>query len=1230
MALVAGSRAEVTVGVNGVNESRRELETLGGAMGNIGGKISALQTTLGALGAAAAVTAFAGWIKGAIDATDAASDLSQKTGIAVQDLAGLELAYKMGGMEADALASTQTKLSKAMVDGNEGLEKLGINAKNLDGSLKSNKEVLYSVADSFAAMEDGAEKTALAMTIFGKSGADMIPMLNGGSAGLREMDEMAAKLGLTLSEEAVEKAGAFNDTLDLIMLGGQGVARGIAAELLPTLSSLAGSFLTSMTQGERLKNTAQFLANVLRILYTVGVGIVEVFSTVGKTLGAAGAQLIAIMKGDFKAAAQIGRDWADEIGNDWSASAKAISDAWNSSGNETVDAMVKITAKSKVLGQSAAEVKKQSAEAAKDQAEQAKMFAELAGLTGSFAAEWDRLSKSYAKGALTVDQLTEAQAKLLAKQPGIKKGIDDDAKAEADLAKATEAARDAVESDIESILAQAEALESKVDIYGLLPDAITAVQIAELEASKQSLVLTEEGVADIQRKIDALNRLRNAQSASQRQEASAEEVKKSAAEQVKMWESVENTAHDTFISIFDSGKSAFDRLTDTLKNGLYDLLYQMTIKKWMINIGASVGMTGVAGAAQAGTALGGVSGVGSALSAASGLSGLAGIGGTAIAGVGNFLGASSMSAFGAGFAGSTGGMAMTASEMFASMGMAAEASAASIGALASAALPWVAGLGIAVALWKKFDTSGTYHTGGASSASASGSTTIRAESIGFEKTRVSAEVNDMTAQLARGVVGILDSTAATFGKTAGYTAATAFADDTSKDGAWGSLIIKNMDGTVVDWNQTRNSGWAPREFADGQAGQEQYLAEMGKSVRTALDSIGLPSWAREMLNSLGSNAGLDELAQVAQEINKTQSALKGMGQQMSIFANLSDGVASKLIAAAGGIESLASAAAAYYNNFYTDAEKSAAAMRQVGTVLASVNLAIPATKEEFRALVEANMALGEGGAKTVAALLSVNEVFSQVIETTGSAGADLSSYRSALTEAYNAESQALQSTITRMGAFATGLRDLNKSALLGNLSPLSPAEKYAEAKAQYEAVAAAARDGDENAQGRYQDVYTAFLEASRAVYASGAGYQQDFNYAQAMTAEVARLTEGQISVDQAQLDMLKSQVAGIVELNKSVLSMRDALQQYNQALSQQASTPATAPIPYYPSEGRTNDAAAEALLYQVAGLREDQKQQVGDQIKAQAEVMSDAATKIARAVLQPWKFANDETRVFPE
>ena len=475
---MSGSRVVITAEIaQALREFQRFRAQATGALDAVSAAGSKLSGIMGAAFLGLSVGAFVGWIKGAIDATDAASDLSQKTGIAIKDLAGLELAYQMGGMEAEALASSQTKLSKAIVGGNSGLERLGITSKNLDGSMKSNRQVLGEVADRFVGMEDGAAKTALAMEIFGKSGADMIPMLNGGSAGLKEMDEMAAKLGLTLSDHAVEQAGAFNDTLDLLKLGGQGVARGIAAQLLPTLSSLAGSFLTTMTQGNRLAKTAEFLGNFLRMLYTIGVGIVEVFSTVGKTLGAAGAQLIAMLQGDFKTAAQIGRDWSQEMSTDWADSAKMISDAWSTTGNSTVDAMAKVVGASTKVGKSAAEVRKQTEAANKERAEEAKILAELSGVTATYMADLSRLDGMHRKGIITMEQYVAMVTELIGKQPGAKKMMDAATKSQAEYDKGIASAA----AELQGIKERVEEQGRANEVIGLGTVALAALQVKRIE-----------------------------------------------------------------------------------------------------------------------------------------------------------------------------------------------------------------------------------------------------------------------------------------------------------------------------------------------------------------------------------------------------------------------------------------------------------------------------------------------------------------------------------------------------------------------------------------------------------------------------------------------------------------------------------------------------------------------------------------------------------------------------
>ncbi len=156
---------------------------------------------------------------------------------------------------------------------------------------------------------------------------------------------------------------------------------------------------------------------------------------------------------------------------------------------------------------------------------------------------------------------------------------------------ATRAAKEAATAEIDAIMSQTASLREQNDMYGKLPEAITAVTIARLE-SRKTILEEREGeeweIAATQRKIEGLRAL-------QKEQTKATEL----SQWTNIWRSIDQAAHDTFINIFNGGKNAFDKLRDTLKSGLLELLYQMTVKKWIFNIGASISSEGGASAAAA-------------------------------------------------------------------------------------------------------------------------------------------------------------------------------------------------------------------------------------------------------------------------------------------------------------------------------------------------------------------------------------------------------------------------------------------------------------------------------------------------------------------------------------------------------------------------------------------------------------------------------------------------------
>lgn len=89
------------------------------------------------------------------------------------------------------------------------MDKLGVATKNADGNARSFNDILLDTADKFKNMKNGTEETALAMELFGRSGKDLLPFLNKGADGIKDLYERADKLGLTLDSKTIGSVSRF-------------------------------------------------------------------------------------------------------------------------------------------------------------------------------------------------------------------------------------------------------------------------------------------------------------------------------------------------------------------------------------------------------------------------------------------------------------------------------------------------------------------------------------------------------------------------------------------------------------------------------------------------------------------------------------------------------------------------------------------------------------------------------------------------------------------------------------------------------------------------------------------------------------------------------------------------------------------------------------------------------------------------------------------------------------
>jgi hypothetical protein len=169
--------------------------------------------------------------------------LKRETGLTSIEASKLRAIGERLNIDTDALSKSFGILSKSLESTHPSLAKYNIEVvKAKDGHIDM-EATLGKVADRFKAMPDGVEKTALSMDIFGKSGKDMIPLLNQGSAGLKAMGDEAAKLGLVFDDKALAAAKRYSLAQKDLTENVEGLKNKIGVAFLPILADMTGGLV---------------------------------------------------------------------------------------------------------------------------------------------------------------------------------------------------------------------------------------------------------------------------------------------------------------------------------------------------------------------------------------------------------------------------------------------------------------------------------------------------------------------------------------------------------------------------------------------------------------------------------------------------------------------------------------------------------------------------------------------------------------------------------------------------------------------------------------------------------------------------------------------------------------------------------------------------------------------------------------------------------------------------
>ena len=802
--------------------------------------------------------------------------------------------------------------------------------------------------------------------------------------------------------------------------------------------------------------------------------------------------------------------------------------------------------------------------------------------------------------------------------------------------------------EVQKLEEKALAMEDQVRMYGLGKEAVEALSIARLQERADILAGfpgSEEQISLIEKEIEARKRLSAAADRKDGLDAGVKAANEADAAWKRTANSIESTMTDALMRAFEGGKSFARALRDTVVNMFKTMVLRPVVSAIVSPIssaiGGSLGLSGAANAASTGSNLFGLANNANSLFSAftggglgSTVSGLIGSGVGAFSGLaagnaalGGALGLGASSASAAALAAAqAGGTALTAgaATMAGSMASLGSTMAAVAGPIGLA----IAGVALVSSLLSKKDSriGGTYgfNTG-------TGATDYLHGPV------QGSNGEDGVKQAITGTVTGINNLLKSVGSTASLSAYRAGLETSLKGrgGVMSGGLLSNgaafgESGQGSNYNGTyyeRNSSQSP----DSATAAADFALDLKQSIVQALQAANdLPEVIASLVRGVDAEALTD--AAVSSLLTTIDAVVVGVTGFRTVVADLpfaylkdmSFGAAAGLIAAAGGLESLGGKLSSFYDNFYTDAEKAANTRKNIVKTLGAAGLGISAddlakmTRPEFRKWYE-DIATQLGAENPMAvALLNVESAFASITPVIDA----VANAKTGLIDAYKAESSAMQSTIEKFRGFATDLRSFRDSLLTGSLSPLTPAQRYAETSSTFDKTAAATRSGSESeraaALARIQADAQALLEASRVTNASGGAYMQDFDRVREALSMAAISAASTADVATLQLDAAKSQLTALGEIDKGVYDVGQAISAL--ATAQQAAGTASAvdlsmlARTYTPPASQGNAeliAEIRALRDEVTELRRQQSQETG----ALAQATANAGVNTANIII---------------
>lgn len=377
-----------------------------------------------------------------------------------------------------------------------------------------------------------------------------------------------------------------------------------------------------------------------------------------------------------------------------------------------------------------------------------------------------------------------------------------------------------------------------------------------------------------------------------------------------------------------------------------------------------------------------------------------------------------------------------------------------------------------------------------------------------------------------------------------------------------TLLDDTLNGFFTSSKKFAENLGLSASLVDNFTQEVQIKSEKGKQVTEEaiaemLDGIG-NSLAQNVLPIVDTlrKAGEDSFATLTRlnsEFVSLASAVQNLGGSTEyakgLITALSFETRTKLVEMAGGFESLATMSGFFFSNFLSAEEQLAVKTDQLNQSLIKLGLSTALAVNDYKKLIQA-----EGTANDVRiallqlapAFLEVRNAQTQLASSTNvlaKAERSLNDIRSELLGKYNQERGELESTISKFKGISDKLKDFREGLAFSELSPLTPAQKLEQARANFNQVRSKAAAGDEAALDQLPTVAQEFLRASQTYNASSAAYLSDFALVTNVLKNAEKTALSQSDIARSQLDHLKSSVDYLLNIDNTTKTTNDLLKE---------------------------------------------------------------------------------------